>query len=342
MLNFPVNSSDFRLFLPTAIWLEPEHFAQAIELSNQVNDPAQKWRTYLHSLAVIALEKWLCDRLSEKQVIRDNSLINYLRVGDFKFYLIATEHLLDEVVAVPQAAIAQSESAVHFYVLLEVLEEQEEVIFRGFLRYDTLVNYRQQATLQIQDGCYQIPLSLFDTEPNHLLYYCRFLEPTAIPIPVVSPEENSLGYFPETRTKLSQWLQGIVDESWLAIDALLNPQANLAFSTRNIDRSLKRGKLINLGVQLGNQTIALLLNIAQESEDKLSVFVQLHPTGGERFLPPNIELSLLSKAGKKLQQVTSRNEDNYIQLKSFKGDVGNRFSVEVSLGDVSIREDFEL
>jgi len=343
MLGFPDNSIDFRLLQPEEIWLEAEDFAQAKQMCNQMNGAAHlQWQNYLQVLALLAFEQWLNTHIPDKPVTRDNSAINYLQIGDFKVYLIATEHLLDEVVNLPQYVVDNPSEAAHFYVVLEVLEEAEEVIVRGFLRYDELVNYCSRVNLQLRDGCYQLPLSLFDAEPNHLLYYCRFLEPTAIPIPVASTEENLRESFQKTRTKLSQWLQGVVDESWLAIDALLNPQANLAFSTRNIDQSLKRGKLINLGLQLGNGTIALLVTITQESEEKLAIIIQVHPTGMERFLPPDIHLSLLSKAGKNLQTVTSRNEDNYIQLKPFKGEVGKRFSVEVSLGDASVREDFEL
>jgi hypothetical protein len=67
-----------------------------------------------------------------------------------------------------------------------------------------------------------------------------------------------------------------------------------------------------------------------------------YPTGGERHLPANLKLTLRSKAGKTLQEVISRGQDNYIQLKSFKGKLGTRFSIEVSMGDVKVREDFEL
>ncbi len=83
-------------------------------------------------------------------------------------------------------------------------------------------------------------------------------------------------------------------------------------------------------------------SFAQETQEKLSGSIQLYPTRRERYLPPNLKLTLLSKAGKTLQDVTSRSQDNYIQLKSFKGEPGKRFSIEVSHLDVSVREDFEI
>lgn len=357
MVISPVNSSEVRLLLPEVIWLETEHFEQAREISNQVTGEAQQWQTYLNALALLALSEWLGEGIPDKTVSRDTNVIEAvcnLKVGEFKLCPIATEHVLDEVVNIPQDAIERPDLAAHFYVVLEVLEEEEQVIVRGVGRYDQLVNYRRGVNLQLlADGCYQLPLSLFDAEPNHLLFYCRLLEPTAIPLPVASPEgsavpyltkvsEKLLGYVEETRTKLSQWLQGVIDEGWQTIDALISSEANLALSTRNVQVGLKRAKLIDLGMQLGSQTVALLVTITKETEEKLGLLIQLHPTGGQRYLPANLKLTLLSKAGKTLQEVQARGGDNYIQLKPFKGEPGKRFSIAVSLGDVSLREDFEL
>lgn len=353
-----LNSTDIRLLLPESIWLEAEHFESAKKISDGhsrsvsqrrppgsdgVNNEADKWQTYLNALALLAFEEWLSTRITQQPIKRDSN-INYLKVGEFKLCLIATENILDEEVILAVDIIQRPELAAHFYVLLEVLEEQEEVIIRGFLRYDELINYTT-TKLQPRDNFYRLPLAQFDPEPNHLLFYSRFLEPTAIPLPVVTEtkaEENLVVYLQETTTKLSQWLQGVIDESWQAIDTLLSPEMNLAFSTRSVEVATKRGKLIDLGIQLSNQTVALLVNITEQAEEKISISIQLHPTGKEKYLPQNIKVTLLSKAGNILQQVEARGQDNYIQLKPFKGERGKRFSIEVGLDELSVRENFEL
>ena len=104
------------------------------------------------------------------------------------------------------------------------------------------------------------------------------------------------------------------------------------------------GKIINLGMELGDHRVALLVTVTPEERDseKLGIQIQLSPTQGERYLPPNTQLTLYSKAGRTLQSTQSRGQDNYIQLKPFKGKEGICFSVEVSIGDVSVVEDFEL
>jgi hypothetical protein len=341
--------TDVRLLLPEVIWLEAEHFQQAIEISNQVNDEAQQWQTYLNTLAVCALEQWLREKIPEQPINRDSHVIEpicRLQMDNFTYGVIATENLHDEVVNIPQAALDRPDLAAHFYVVLEVAEEQEEVIIRGFLPHDKLENYRNTVNLQLsQDSYYQLPLSLFDAEPNHLLFYSRYLEPSTIPLPVASAEPASdslLFALNSNRAKLSQWLEGIFDKGWTSFETLVNPEANLAWSTRNTLEGAKGGKLINLGMQLGNQTVALLLTVIPETSEKVGILVQLYPTEGERFLPSNLQLTLLSKTGKTLQSTRSRSRDNYIQLKSFKGKPGTCFTVEVSMGDVSVREDFQL
>jgi hypothetical protein len=279
--------------------------------------------------------------------------VGYLNLKGFKFCLIAIEHLLDEIVSIPENVIYKFELAAHFYVLLEVLEEEEEVIVRGFLRSDELVNYLLKGNVQSQlSGIYEIPLSAFDAELNHLLSYCRLLEPSAIPLSCADVEnsvassltkatEHLSEYLQETRTKLGQWLEGVFESSWQTIDTLISPEAMVAFGVRNADSGAKRAKLIDLGMQLENQSFALLVTVTEEIEERLSISIQLHPMREKRYLPPNVKLALLSKARKTLQEVISRSQDNYIQLKPFKGESGKRFSVEISLNDVKIKEDFE-
>ncbi|GFE71065.1 DUF1822 family protein [Chroococcus sp. FPU101] len=345
MINSLTNSTNFRLLMPEVIWLEPKHIERATAIRERTNNESQQWQVYLNTLALLGLEEWLRERMHDSNIIRESNINqsgSYLKIGDFKICVIATENLLDEIVNLPQDVLEQSELVAHFYAILEVLEEEEQVIIRGFQRYDLLNNYRLQVNLSVQaDGCYPFPLSVFDAEPNHLLGYCCHLEPSAITLPV---QEKALDVFQEMRTKLSRWLQGIVDEGWQTLDVLINSEANLALATRSmfLGTGTKAGKLINLGMQLGSQTVAMLITVTQETEEKIGINIQLYPTEGESYLPPDLTLTLLSKAGKILQEVRSRPLDSYIQLKSFKGEPGKRFSIEISLGDASVKEEFEL
>ncbi|MEA5593194.1 DUF1822 family protein [Rivularia sp. UHCC 0363] len=356
-----IYSQDLRLLLPETVWLEPEHFSLANQISSlEMTNTADSWQTYLNTLALLALEVWLGERLPDKVILRDTNSIataGNLKVDEYKFCAIATENLLSEIVAIPQL-IANPVDSAHFYVLIEVLEEQEEVVIRGFLPHKKLIEVKSSLELPISDGCYQVPLSLFDVEPNHLLLYQRYVEASEFAVPVAENQvtqvsENISNLLHLTTTKLSQWFQGVVNEGWQVIDSMSNPELSLAFSTRNVDKNTKRAKIIDLGIDLGNKKVALLLNISpetssldsninnRENQDKISVLAQLYPMGGDKFLPHSMKIILLSKTGKVLQEVTSRVQDNYIQLRPFKGESGKKFSIQIIWGNISIEEKFE-
>ncbi len=340
-LSANLNAKNLRLLLPETLWLEPEHFEQARELSNSLSDEKQQWQVYLNALATLAFAAWLKERLPDYFPQHKVADISYLKIDEFKLCLIATEHMLDEVVCIPRIALEQTDLTAHFYVVLEVLEDQEEVVVRGFLRYDELTAQSNRVISSQPDNLCLFPLSIFDPEPNHLTVYIQYLEPSAIPLPTLTQQVEALPKFGALKTRLSQWLQGVLDEGWQTVDALVNPEANLAWSTRHVASSAKGGKLINFGMQLGSQTVVLLVTVNSD-EEKIGINIQVLPAAGANILPAQLQLTLLSNADKVLQEVQSRDHDNLIQLKPFKGKPGTGFSVEVSLNDIKVREKFEL
>lgn len=149
----------------------------------------------------------------------------------------------------------------------------------------------------------------------------------------------------QIQVNLSQWFQNLFEAGWQSLEALLfTDQENLALSFRNASElskaSVKRAKLIDLGLQLGSQSVALLVAIAPADDQKVGILVQVHPTGGENYLPPNIRLVLLSESGVTLQEVQSRSQDNYIQLKRFRGSSGECFNIQIACAETSVTENF--
>jgi hypothetical protein len=303
------------------------------------NEP-QRWQSYLNALALLGFEQWFKQRLTNTSISRTfnaQTQACQLQVGRFKLGIIASEHVLDEVVYIPKNIADQPNLNSQFYVAIEVLEEQGEAIVRGFLSHDQLVHYRDLMT-HLESDCYPIPMARFNSELNYLVAYCRYLEPLVSTVAVRDLVTQSISV---ARTKLSRWFQNVVNDGWMTIETLTNPETRLLMGTRSIQESFQRGKLINLGLQFDDQTVAMIVTITPDNEDKLRVVVQLHPTEGIQFLPPNVQLTLISRAGKVLQTVTARQQDNYIQLKPFKGKLGQRFCIEVSLNDQRIQEEFE-
>lgn len=152
-------------------------------------------------------------------------------------------------------------------------------------------------------------------------------------------------------TCLSQWLENVFDTSWQTIEALLgSTQTNLAFSFRRNENfketssqhheaSIKRAKLIDLGLQLAGHSVALIVELRQASLQKTDILIQVHPTGSQTYLQPLLQLIVLDELEEIFLEAQARSADNYIQLQ-FSGKPRERFSVKVALGDVSIIENF--
>lgn len=157
---------------------------------------------------------------------------------------------------------------------------------------------------------------------------------------------NKLKNTQETRQNLSSWFENIFNEGWRSVDDLLSLTDTRAFQFRSdcvLNEVCVRGaKLIDLGMQLESKSVALLIGLSPQMDNKVGIRVQLYPASGETYLPSSVKLTLLSESGQTLQWVESRGYDNYIQLKRFKLPFGKYFSIQVALKDVKIKENFVL
>ncbi len=149
------------------------------------------------------------------------------------------------------------------------------------------------------------------------------------------------------QTNLSQWFENMFDAGWQSLEALFSTDVErLSFGLRrnfNLrSPALQGAKMIDLGLQLGSRSVVLLIAIAPDIDDKISILVHVHPANGENYLLPETRLVLLSDSGVVLQEVQSRSQDNYIQLKHFRGNYGECFSIQVAASGVSVTETFQI
>ena len=151
---------------------------------------------------------------------------------------------------------------------------------------------------------------------------------------------------------LSQWLQSTFETGWEQVETLLTPAASPAFSFRKLDlaeetnssrsvQNIRRAKLIDLGMQLAGHSVALVVEIRPESAEKTGILLQLHPHSKQIYLPPQIQLTVIDETGATFLEAEARSADNYIQLQ-FSGRPRERFSVKVTLGEISLTENFAI
>ncbi|MBN4004308.1 DUF1822 family protein [Nostoc sp. LPT] len=177
-------------------------------------------------------------------------------------------------------------------------------------------------------------------EKNTVSTAKKYLSPSIESMNSVSVDSSLI------QINLSQWFEKLFAAGWQPIDEVLNSQlGNLAFEFRSFSATSKTGvngvKLIDLGVQLGGQSLALMLALSQEEDRKTAIIVQVHPTGNKKYLPPNLKIILL-ESGNILQQIESRSLDCYIQLNRFKGLSGTSFSIQLTLDNFRMIENFSI
>jgi hypothetical protein len=239
-----------------AISLTPEQMERAAELSDRATHPHQRWQVYLNSLALIGFEAWLEQRTTdltlnshsctilEPELMDAAIAVCNLYANGFKLCLIGTGSLLENELAIPKAAIDDTDLKAHFYVPIEVNEEQGQVLITGFLRSDQLNQHQQITPLIVgEDDTYRLPLQWFEPDANQLLLYLSCLEPAAIPLSTSATQNASIlnplhQILVEPLVNAGVWLQQQWDELAQDVGWILLPPVELASEMRSSIRQL--------------------------------------------------------------------------------------------------------
>lgn len=307
----PNSEYDSQLPITPTVPLAFEARAIAERCSRGRGNGQQAKRTYLNVLAVWASEFYL--RCLGFSIDRDRTL-SYSR---FAGYFLDTADLWVESVGrlecrplMPEARVASLPLDVRSdrlaYLIVELAPSLHSATLRGF-------SPTPAATLAIDE------LRPIETLPGYLAQW-RVSAPIS----------------------LSAWLSGGAIAGWEALENLLGNRAQLVplRSQPAVAAGIGRAKLLDIGLQLSDRSVVLAIAVVRQSDDTASVRVQLFPSPDEASVPESLELSMLDESGETLQVVRSRQQDNYIQLRSFQGRCGDRFSLEVAWGEARVRESF--
>lgn len=136
----------------------------------------------------------------------------------------------------------------------------------------------------------------------------------------INPLKRLINSAEKTVVNLSNWLHNIFDIDWQALEILGIKSDGLVPILRDFeDNSMQRIKLIDLGVQIRCQSLALLVGLKPEVDNKVGIRVQLRPSLGENNLPPNVKLTLLSSSGEK-----NRKSNQELKITTFNSSAGNQ------------------
>lgn len=309
--------------------IEQEAHAIARQFAVKQATPQKGKQTYLNTLAVYAVHtylKWL-------QIESD------LSQGDswhpFKQDLFnVTDLVLPNIGKLECCPVQPGESAITLpleamenrigYVAVQFSDRLNEVELIGFMRATAISPDSQQ-------------ILVANLQPLDVLLDCL---PDAAASPALTASQM--------RTNLSQWLDNIFEAGWQTLEELVRTQAiNLDFSSRStrmskeIDDNSAFGvtcaKLINLGIQLADQQVALIVKIVPKTEIEVDIRLRVCALNNQT-LPPSLQLIVWDETENCLQ-AEARSDDKWIQ-QEFNGEKGERFYVKVANGDVNVTEDF--
>ena len=149
--------------------------------------------------------------------------------------------------------------------------------------------------------------------------------------------DRRLGIEVQKSVNLRRWVENIFEAGWQSIEAIF-PSVNVATSYRrnNSQGALKRAKYIEISP---NQRVVLQLELTEKENNKSNVVIKLTPQSGDRYLPSNINLKLLSSSGEVIYTAVANNQVNFIK-KEISFSEGESFTIEISLNGFNKSENF--
>ncbi len=254
--------NEFETLDNDAIALSSSSLQTAANLSELVATRSQQWQAYFNALALFGFEAWLQERAPDVRLERDNASVfepnqsgaiaaTYgITVNQFRVCLIPIDSEPSTSISLSRALIESAEFRPHFYVLVELYEEQEQATIKGWLRADNLIARQSELSLST-DWKYEIPLAWFEHDCDDLLLYWRCASPAMIDLPSLAPAIASDRYswlqlLTQPAIDTAQWLQ----EEWQALVTdltwVLLPPVASASGLRSSGAILNRSPLSEL------------------------------------------------------------------------------------------------
>ncbi|MBE9032554.1 DUF1822 family protein [filamentous cyanobacterium LEGE 11480] len=137
---------------------------------------------------------------------------------------------------------------------------------------------------------------------------------------------------------LSQWFENVYEAGVQTVESLLGCESAPAFALRAIDENTQQRCLL---FQLGDAgpSVVLVIGIQETSSEARDILLEVCPPAGQTYLPEQLRFVLQNEADEPVMEVTSQLENRNLQFE-FSGQVADRFTVELSLDDLSMSQEF--
>jgi hypothetical protein len=173
--------------------------------------------------------------------------------------------------------------------------------------------------------------------------------------------------------KLGDWIRGLISDGWQQLEAgTLFPQPLAGYCFRwsgqpesdtqtpapqspetlgnqpQTSETIRCAKVLQDWQPLNRQeakalpeSVVLVVEVYPNEWHTTRLSLQVHPGSERRYLPPEVELTVLDQAGESFLTAKSRQQDDYIQLQ-FNGVAGEAFRVKVIADSCWVQEFFQI
>lgn len=307
-----------------------DHLSFQVLLNREMHELAQKYavrhaeernyqRVYLNTLAICAT-KFYFQCMGIKSVIEENS--NY---NTFMQALFDTAAL-----NLPKSGILECRPVLAQQQKISIPIECENRIGYVFVRFDTLLKHAK-----ILGFLKSVPIEqeFFLNELNSLEALLEELDNIR--------KENQLIIPSLSTANLSNWFKNKFEDNWLPTSVLFKAfNISPEYSLRSSEvEKIARGKIFKFDIQMIERQIVLLVSVKPvDSNRKIDICVQVLPEP-ECKLPKGLELKIIDEVNDICLQAIAKNSNDVIQQEFF-AQFGERFKVELVLGDAKITENF--
>ncbi|MEO0645732.1 MAG: DUF1822 family protein [Cyanobacteria bacterium J06650_10] len=316
--------------------------AQAETARKQHRQPAQAKQAYLNALAVYATHTYLDCMAFDSAIATNHNRMQQTLLNSAPLTVNGSDQLECRPVLPTETELfvpPEVQCDRLGYIAIRLSEDLKKATLLGFIES---VNSDYTPLSQLQ------PIEQLTEKLAHLISRSKAAKTDSTQAKVADP------------TRLSNWLNNVVEAGWQTLDSLLESvsrQDQLALGFRSApevsdapatqqtpsdiqsDNSvIQRCKQIQLEQNAENLDVILQVGFFQQSINEVEVWVQLRPIETQSLLPTSLQLRVLDQNDHDVMQAEARSTEA-IQLK-FVGTVGEQFSLKIDWQSTSFIESF--
>ncbi|GJD22066.1 hypothetical protein RIVM261_070220 [Rivularia sp. IAM M-261] len=173
---------------------------------------------------------------------------------------------------------------------------------------------------------------------ENLLEYLKSIEESLEVTDATLPSQNVVNLI-----NLKRWFDNIFESGWSSIESIIftEPVWQFRSASEGFVNSVERAKLLDFGIEANRVSVGIVVKVNRDesNDNEFNIIVELHPTNGQEYLPPMLDVMILDCEETALLSAKAKNDNKKIELE-FGASAGDAFSIKIAMDDISVIENF--